>query len=589
MTSKVSCYPEEIKERSNEPESKNRGDRSLAVASVAGGVFGGDLVFAGLVGLGLVVLPFGWPVAVGVLGTIAVVAAIVGIVALVRHCSQEEVDSQILEEVQVGIVDIMPHPNLDKGIKLIGIILSDPSKYLKSYNKEFSEVAEIRKSVLQRIQAGVPLERREICFFELYNKGFNPSVIELYCSLYRDAFLFIDKFEETSKRISDFHELYEKENGLFESVLEAGGRIKQKKSPLTEDEKKIKDFLYRFYESYLEMSEDRRLVISVICGREEFNKNIELFRREREGIVEKKEENWIASSILSYYRFFVATLASDLIEKISKEKVLTGEELSIVFEAYEILFIQKPQSADQNLIDDCKDKIFKYICSRQVGLEEDDARIVLLTAHALITRAENEEPITDEERLLVYRAYGIIRSGESEGVNPVAKEKINEYMQKVEPLREEHIIYRAHQILLDVKGKFKTVGSLTDEEKKIISDAEKYIVRECFKGLPVALEVQELIKEEIPTPDQLRALQFMVAYMQKARESGRAEELLITREGKLTDEGKFFVGVYKELRDISSNDLNNDQEGIMNFCRQIGIGIMDLYVENLFLPKRKNP
>ncbi len=71
-------------------QSKNRDALSLTVASVAGGILGGDLVLIGLVGFGIVVLPFIWPVAVGFLGAIAIIATIVGIGALISYCSEKK-------------------------------------------------------------------------------------------------------------------------------------------------------------------------------------------------------------------------------------------------------------------------------------------------------------------------------------------------------------------------------------------------------------------------------------------------------------------------------------------------------------------
>ncbi|HAB99712.1 MAG TPA: hypothetical protein DCE71_07825 [Parachlamydiales bacterium] len=67
------------------------------------------------------------------------------------------------------------------------------------------------------------------------------------------------------------------------------------------------------------------------------------------------------------------------------------------------------------------------------------------------------------------------------------------------------------------------------------------------------------------TPDQLRALQFIVTYMQKARESSRARELLET------EEGKFFVEIYKKLNNIPSESLNDDEIRIVGFGNEIRI------------------
>jgi hypothetical protein len=72
---------------------KNQAILAGVVAGAAGGVFAGDLALIGLVALGVVFLPFTWPVVVGVL----VGAAIVGAVALAVFYSSKNKMAEIIE------------------------------------------------------------------------------------------------------------------------------------------------------------------------------------------------------------------------------------------------------------------------------------------------------------------------------------------------------------------------------------------------------------------------------------------------------------------------------------------------------------
>ncbi|HAB98942.1 MAG TPA: hypothetical protein DCE71_03885, partial [Parachlamydiales bacterium] len=451
---------------------------SATVASVAGGIIFADLAFAGLVVAGLIVLPFAWPVALGLLGGIAVIAIIVGIAALVIYCSQPANPVDLVEEVND----------------------SSPSFAIHSPSEEpvfCHQIDSANEKIRNCLSENRPLTVND-CF--LVQKAYEKIIIKE--RIYTGSDFLIEYYCRHAQEISG-------KSSIYEAWLLLSGNYE-----------KFKKFSFS-------------------------NQEIKILQRAIECVGRYPED--------CYHGFFVDRIrlfADSLLRE--QSAIIQPLQILMICKVYEILEGSRVGDLwvnDQQGLDEWKKEVAANLCALKIKRDEsvetlEDRAFVVIQAHALVKRTQIGAPLTDEERQFVYKAYEIINDSEIQIVGPGIQGIIKEYILEVEPLREEHIIYRAHQILLDVKSGIKTVGSLTEEENKIIREAEKYIVRERFKILPAALEVQEMIKNVMITPDQLRALQFIVTYMQKARESSRARELLET------EEGKFFVEIYKKLKNI---------------------------------------
>ncbi len=406
---------------------------SLTVASFAGGIFATDLVLTGLVVGGLVTLPFTWPVALGLLGGIAVAALIAGVGALII-CGPQTGDGVGDESLLFGSGSgSFSEGNADSIVEIFSSSLqlirsaNEKIKACKDQNQPLNvkgsfcvqkAYEEILKSALTNHPEAEELLR--------YYRGFCQDIYLKFCIYSANDFLTYEKIKKIS--------FVENEMLIFKNAINCVGRY------LDDSCSEIFLLMLLNFASRL-LKEEQDFILDPLCK-------------------------------LMICRLYEILEGSNLYQQKydSLKKIIDGCILSIKINETEIFLC------------------FEYLA------------FLLVQAHALIKRTEGGDgkPLTAEERKIVYLAFQNIRYNKILIVDSKVQEKIEFYINEVEPLRQSHIIYKAGQIFSDLRnGK-----EMSEADKKIICEAQNYINGESFKGLPVAhtvgVEIGYFLNCEIP-------------------------------------------------------------------------------------------